>query len=165
MTEELIHYTAEGFTYDPERIYDLDSDRHGYLKPVGLWVSVKGADDWESWCRAEGYGLDELAVAHRVRLVEGANILRITSGEGIDEFHRLYSTPGGDDSYYQGFSEEYRRRQYSMDWDKVAADYQGLIIAPYQWSHRLRGPHWYYGFDCASGCIWDLKAVKEVQRL
>ena len=24
-------------------------------KPDGLWVSVDGPDDWESWCRSEEY--------------------------------------------------------------------------------------------------------------
>ena len=47
-----------------------------------------------------------------------------------------------------------------MDWGYLATQYQGLIIAPYLWDLRLFGPAWYYGWDCASGCIWDLTAVE-----
>ncbi|QBI98814.1 hypothetical protein SEA_BOBBY_184 [Mycobacterium phage Bobby] len=49
-----------------------------------------------------------------------------------------------------------------IDWGKVAADYGGIIIAPYQWSRRM-DPHWYYTWDCASGCIWNLEAIESLE--
>ncbi len=51
---------------------------------------------------------------------------------------------------------------YQLEWDKVKDKYQGIIIAPYQWECRLAlETCWYYGWDCASGCIWDLDCIKE----
>ena len=51
---------------------------------------------------------------------------------------------------------------HEIDWKKVKSKYQGIIIAPYQWSCRLNlDSNWYYGWDCASGCIWDLDCIKD----
>jgi hypothetical protein len=53
---------------------------------------------------------------------------------------------------------------YYIDWSKVAAKHQGIIIAPYCYARRLTyHTAWYYGWDCASGCIWDLKAIQSVE--
>ena len=52
-----------------------------------------------------------------------------------------------------------------IDWPKVAERYDGIIIAPYQWSRRLDGPMWYYGWDCASGCVWRARAVLELKSM
>lgn len=36
--------------------------------------------------------------------------------------------------------------------------------APYQWRRRNeRGFSWYYGWDCASGCIWRASAIREIR--
>lgn len=53
---------------------------------------------------------------------------------------------------------------YEIDWKKVTEEYQGIIISPYIWQRRL-APHtmWYYGWDVASGCIWDTDAIEEVK--
>ena len=37
----------------------------------------------------------------------------------------------------------------------------GIIIAPYQWYCRMT-VDWYYTWDCASGCIWNLDAIESV---
>lgn len=51
---------------------------------------------------------------------------------------------------------------YELDWLKVKQKYQGIIIAPYQWKCRMaQETKWYYGWDCASGCIWDLDCIDE----
>ena len=52
---------------------------------------------------------------------------------------------------------------YDIDWNRVAKKYQGIIITPYIWERRLTTTcTWYYGWDVASGCIWDNKAIKEI---
>jgi hypothetical protein len=62
------------------------------------------------------------------------------------------------------FDAEYRfphpdlGRMSYIDWPRVAERFDGVIIAPYQWKHRLE-LMWYYGWDCASGCIWNARAV------
>jgi hypothetical protein len=126
------------------------------MKPQGLWVSVDGEDDWPSWCRSEDFATERLAYRHVVRLAETANILWLESGADIDNFHRKFSNRNvlRENSYFP---------LNLLPWSEVAALYQGIIIAPYQWSHRLDGPaRWYYTWDCASGCIWDAAAIMSV---
>ncbi len=122
-------------------------------KPVGLWLSVPGDDGWKAWCEAEGFGLGSLKCEHEVELSEGANILRLCSADDLDEFTSVY---GRD-----------RLNPYpycQIDWRAVAAKHQGIIIAPYIWPRRLdgRASNWYYGWDCASGCIWDATAIERI---
>ena len=53
-----------------------------------------------------------------------------------------------------------------IDWAEVASKYDGIIISPYQWSLRLdMEMMWYYGWDCASGCIWNISAIKELKEV
>ena len=54
-------------------------------------------------------------------------------------------------------------RDRCINWRAVAGDYAGLIITPYQWSRRLEPYSWYYGWDCASGCIWDPSAITDIK--
>ncbi len=54
----------------------------------------------------------------------------------------------------------------AVDWTRIASEYQGIIIAPYVWECRLNDScNWYYGWDCASGCIWDAAAVALIEPL
>ncbi len=79
------------------------------------------------------------------------------SGEQLLEFNERYAKRvilGGED--FAGY----------IDWIKVAKQYAGLIIAPYQWGYRLEpGTHWYYGWDCASGCIWDASVIERIEAI
>jgi hypothetical protein len=52
----------------------------------------------------------------------------------------------------------------TIDWARIQEQYGGLIIAPYQWSVRLDFL-WYYGWDCASACLWDLTVIQSVLAL
>jgi hypothetical protein len=52
----------------------------------------------------------------------------------------------------------------NIDWKKVKKHYKGIIISPYQWKLRLdTRVFWYYGWDCSSGCIWDLSCITNVE--
>lgn len=65
------------------------------------------------------------------------------------------------------FSNTYHRSLGGTDrlgilWRDVYKDYQGIFISPYCWASRFEFM-WYYGWDCASACVWDLSAVKEIE--
>lgn len=154
----LEHYTDQVFSFEHDRIYEQKPPM-GFMKPLGFWVSVAGDDDWPAWCRAEEFCLSSLEHVSEVKLVENANILMVTNGLQLDAIHYTYGVDT--DGFKPSGSDE--RRYWSMDWRKVAADCDGIIIAPYLWSHRLDGPMWYYGWDCASGVIWNLDAVASVE--
>ena len=137
----------------------LALDQRGYEqrvhnKPRGFWVSVKGEDDWPSWCRSEKFAVGSLGVRHAVTLAEHANILHLGNVSDILDFHGEYSETV---SYYLSHEQEH------INWELVAEQYDGIIIAPYQWSLRLGdNAPWYYSWDVASGCIWSVEAISEV---
>ena len=140
----LLHYSREPFIFDPGAEYV----QHTLDKPVGLWLSVEGEHDWAWWATEEAGWTDRLTHASEVVLEPDAKILRLASASDIDWLTREYAAPG----------------PYSyIDWQRVAATYQGIIIAPYIWQRRLdQTSRWYYTWDCASGCIWDASAVAAV---
>lgn len=133
------HYSELPFTLDVTRRYEQSATD---IKPHGLWLSVD--DDWQRWC--EGEKLNGEGLRHRTEIVisEGARILTLDSVYAIDRF-----------------TEEYRHTILrdtlrSIRWTQVAEEYQGIVIAPYQWERRLTShTFWYYTWDCASACVWD----------
>lgn len=129
----------------------LPSAQH---KPRGLWVSIEGENDWRSWCEGESFNLSGLDHTAEIRLRGDARILHIAGASALDAFTAEYG-----DSH----EKQWRR---AILWRNVAERYHGIIIAPYIWSRRLaEGCGWYYGWDCASGCIWDAASVEHVEAL
>lgn len=158
----LIHYCAEPFELEP-RPYN-QFDRIWQAKPVGLWISVESAEfggynyNWRKWCEAEEFNLEKLACAYEIELKEDANILHLKTCNEIFEFTGKYKAST------RGFDCEHDT--YQIRWDEVKKLHQGVIIAPYQWDCRLAlESSWYYGWDCSSGCIWDLTCIKEFKQI
>ena len=156
---KLMHYAAQEVWFDPDRRYE-QREPHSFGKPEGFWVSVEGEDDWPSWCRGEECFIDSLAVAHQVTLVDRPNLLIVSTPVGIDSLTATYAVQT---EWERRFSWKVNnRRKWPIDWREVSRDYDGVIIAPYQWSRRME-TEWYYGWDCASGCIWNLDAIASVE--
>jgi hypothetical protein len=149
MRNALLHYSQKPFklkkqTYEQERNWQLSS----HIKPNGLWVSVKGEHDWEAFCRGENFSVERLKNETPIIIKPDANILWVHGTKEFDAFAEKY----GLDARYGG---------RCINWPKVAEDYDGIIIAPYIWERRLHeSSSWYYGWDCASGCIWNLEAIE-----
>lgn len=144
------HYSASPVL----EILDRDQREHPRHavgpKPWGFWLSVVGPDDWEGWCiDNEQQSWIEGHHIYDVTLSESANVLFLKHPYELDSFHREYAVTDalGWNSY--------------PDWTRVASHYDGIVIAPYQWQRRLHAPvsDWYYGWDCASGVIWNAHAV------
>lgn len=164
---KLIHYTSKKIDIDLHRKY-VDVENVA-MKPSGLWVSVQGEDDWKWWCESEEFRLDGLNYAYEVKLKENANVLHLKTPFSLLEFTKKYGSdmhgnPLDLHKYFEfdGFSSGWGVGIINMDWAKAKKEYQGIIIAPYQWSCRF-DLMWYYGWDCASGCIWDLECIEEVK--
>jgi len=152
---KLIHYSAEPLTevHSVEQIPTFS----GFMKPRGLWLSVESEnkDGWLEWCEGEQFNLDSFAHATQLFLRDDANILHIPSAIELFAFHKSFAADLCQDFRMQG-----------IDWEMVASKYQGIIIAPYIWSMRLNDKlMWYYGWDCASGCIWDASAIERLEQL
>lgn len=117
-----------------------------YEKPLGLWVSVDGEDDWPSWCESSLSKWMADVIHHRILLVESPRVLLLAT---IGSMHDFEAEFGRDCSH---------RGDRYIDWPVVAERYDGIIIAPYHWHCRME-MCWYYGWDCASGCIWNAEAI------
>lgn len=142
---ELSHYTEQPLVFDRERTYEQGTTSNG--KPRGMWVSIDGEYGWPEWCRAENWGVERLAHRTPVTLAPNANVLVMGSLAELITFTERY-----------GY---HRWAMWSIDWTRVEQDYDGVIITPYLWDARLNEhTDWYYGWDCASGCIWNLDAIR-----
>lgn len=124
-----------------------------HFKPRGLWLSIPGENDWPNWCRSEEFGLERLADKSTVELGGQFRILHLDSAEEV----RLF-----DAEYGVALSPNLPDYRYP-DWERVAGDYDGIIISPYQWSLRWGTDlSWYSTWDVESGCIWNPAAIAAI---
>lgn len=153
------HYTSEPrilddrvYVQQPQLTYPLDGGFEKtlspYGKPNGLWISADGEDDWLSWCQSENFALERLAHRHIIKILPQANILTLSQPCDLDNFEKKYGIPC-----------EHGFLGYSIDWNLVASEYDGIVIAPYQWECRMK-KNWYYTWDCASGCVWNTQIIR-----
>jgi hypothetical protein len=117
------------------------------FKPLGLWVSVDGKDDWPSWCESECFHPERLTYRYRVTLTSMDHVLHLQTIPDILKFQNRYAVPDGLTDIP------------AINWYQVKEIYQGIVIAPYQWALRNE-LMWYYTWDCASGCIWDMSIIE-----
>jgi len=145
----LLHYSND-FTYNPDATYEQEkANRRSGLKPKGFWVSVEGEDDWPHWCTEDNvspWRASTIEHPYEVTLSADAHILYLTGYSDMQAFENRW---GKDDLVWH---------DVAIDWHGVAQEYDGIIIAPYQWSCRM-DMFWYYTWDVASGCIWNLSAI------
>lgn len=136
---------ADPWTFDPTFTYSNEGKR---FKPEGLWLSVDG--DWEDWCENEGMTGWADGDITEFTLLEPERVLTLTTVDEILGFSKVI-TAGTNSSI----------EQYSLPWYTLVEHWAGIIIAPYQWSLRHdHRTHWYYSWDCASACIWDLSVLE-----
>jgi hypothetical protein len=122
---------------------------------VVLWLSDEDAEQsWSKWCTDEDFdGLG--TTSSTFDLVPDHNVLILTSADDL----RGFTADFADDR------KPFRGHGY-IDWHRVADKYQGLLITPYVWSMRLDdSTFWYYGWDCASACVWDVSALTKVNAM
>ncbi len=125
-------------------------------KPNGLWYECQdgSAMDWKAFCEtglSDGYSKYD-GTYNVILKDKGYNILHITDEYYFDKFVKKYSVP------HPVFPDD--REEDLIDWPKVAEAYSGIEICPYL--HKKRDVMWYYGWDVASGCIWDADGVEDL---
>lgn len=130
-----------------------------YFKPKGLWLSVDGADDWPAFCKKKVFRLDDFRHRAVVTLRPDANLIVLEDSPAMKGFTDLYQTP------LPGVPEWAVMDRMFIDWQAVAEDFDGIVIPTYLWGQRFdRSTGWYYGWDCASGCIWQPRAIADIHR-
>lgn len=122
-----------------------------HFKPTGFWFSID--ESWKEWCEENEFKIKSLAYKHKVTLKETANILLLEEPEQLVRFTVHYRA-----NYLPTKIIDY------IDWPRLATEYDGIIITPYQYSCRYEPMvFWYYGWDCACGCIWNIDAVESIE--
>ncbi|MCK9994615.1 MAG: hypothetical protein Dbin4_03135 [Alphaproteobacteria bacterium] len=146
---KLIHYSDKPLG----KILSVQQHDLPGFKPKGLWVSIDdNGEGWRDWCVGESFNLDRLTYATQIILSETAKILHLSKAEEIDDLTIRYG-------------QRSKWRSTYIKWQELAVNCDGIIIAPYCWERRLCDhASWYYGWDCASGCIWNAAAIKEALR-
>ncbi len=157
----------------PVRLRRMRYLQSGQPKPNGLWFDVNG--EWERWCASARFRPETFRYRHTVTILDASRILHLRSAKDIDAFTRKYGRDLSDrirllegaqdlDAFtlnYGTYLFSDIRRQFSnyILWGDVAEQYGGIIIAPYSRS-RSRTYLWYYGWHCASGCVWDTGIIR-----
>jgi len=150
----LVKYTSEPLVFDHEYEYHDHEIASMVGKPRGLWLSDEDEFGWREWCEGEEWNLGGLAYATEFALTPEGNVLIITTEQEFKAFGEKYKG-----ALYEGVQIN------GIDWRKVQADYDGIIITPYRHESRFDFTNfWYAGWDVASGCIWNLRAIVPVQR-
>ncbi len=129
---------------------DFDSNKVGEQevgsKPKGLWYGI--GDSWIRWVRSE---MEDWEQDNVFKLnINKTNILKISHILELKLYDRIYGMD------YNGMR--------MMNWVEVAKDYDGIEIAPYIIEARFEYD-WYYGWDVASGCIWNKDAITSIDKL
>lgn len=116
-------------------------------KPKGLWYGI--GPSWAEWAY---YNMPDMIKPYIFKLeLNKKKMLVIESVRELDAFEKIHKV-----------EHPVVPRMSYIDWQKVAGKYMGIQIAPYLWQRRMHS-FWYYGWDCASGCIWTPAAIKSVK--
>ena len=90
-------------------------------------------------------------------------MLYLSTEKEIEDFGIQYQANDQNefDKYVRRLGREPYRYVYQIRWEEVKTLWDGIIISPYNWKCRHSpSTEWYYGWDCASGCIWNVEAIK-----
>ena len=139
LTDDMrIHMSKKPFELEPRTFTQTVT-----VKPSGFWYGF--GSEWIDWTRNE---MPEWTGKYIYDIDTGnTNVLQIKTNVEMLQFNSEYKA----DVYMKDAGE-------AIDWKKVASKYGGIEINPYQYDDaRLL---WYYGWDIACGCVWNLSRVK-----
>ncbi len=158
---------------EPVKLRRTTYRQSGHPKPHGFWFDVNGS--WKQWCEATQFGLENLRYRHTVTVLDPSRILFLRNANDIDVFTREYgrNLSGHIQLLQRGGDSDAFARQYGQDlfgdiqkqfsnyimWREVAEKHGGIIISPYSRA-RSQTYLWYYGWNCAGGCIWDTSVIR-----
>jgi hypothetical protein len=120
------------------------------FKPIGLWYGID--DSWVEWVKGNtpDWSGDYL---YEVK-VNSTKILHMSTYEELTEFTSKFGCPISPILPSD--------RHLYIDWRPIAERWDGIEISPYIWKAR-RDYLWYYPWDCASGCLWNVTNVELVE--
>ncbi len=117
------------------------------FRPPDAVLSFVGPNDWKSKHRGDLRDQN----LYEVKLAGKHHLLFMSTREQLSAFTKAYSLKLKDET------------RIAIDWTKVAAEYQGVLIAPFFAEHDdYDDLFWYGAWGCASGCIWDKDAISGI---
>lgn len=164
---DLYHYCARPLETLTQEYFDKYKENHVHrIKPQGFWVSVEEDEEdqtWKSWCEQEEFRIEALKYRYHIKLKEKAKILHLSTTDEIFNFGKDFQ--GNDQNDFDNFTIKQEINPYiyvyEIRWEEVKKQWDGIIISPYNWKCRLLTETvWYYGWDCASGCIWNIDCIE-----
>ena len=123
-------------------------------KPNGIWYGIDWA--WEDWCKSE---MPEWK--HKRHFELKLDLKRILIINTESKLKKFYKTFGESPDWAKNLSSSYI---VFINWKKVAKKYSGIEITPYPYKFRFKYM-WLYTWDVASGCVWNLNAIKSVKQI
>lgn len=116
-------------------------------KPDGFWYGF--GNEWIDWTDTAGPERKGKYIYNIY--TNGSNILQIKDYSELIEFTKEYKS----------INQIIPRAIFSIDWSRIEFKYDGIEINPYIGQARMdQQTLWYYSWDVASGCIWNLNKVK-----
>lgn len=130
-------------------------------KPRGLWYAI--GTEWIDWVEHE---MPEWMGSNFYKIeIDESKILFLKSSYDMMKFTLNYSpTPEKMSGFSIDISKMALFDKMYIDWELVAKQYSGIEISPYRYQDRHRYM-WYYGWDVASGCIWNKDAIIRVHKI
>lgn len=119
------------------------------FKPIGLWYDIDNS--WTEWCKRN---MPDWTYKNHFELeIDESKILIIDTKEKLLYFDKQYS-----------INISKRGSICVIDWESVSKKYSGIEISPYRYDCRF-SLFWYYGFDIASGCIWNFDCINSINKI
>lgn len=130
------------------------------MKPQGLWYGFDGS--WASWCERNAFKCGK----HFYEVgLDTSKILRIENLNQFEEFEKEYACNSiffNEIGIKEPTTLMTRAFGLNIDWPRLKKEYAGLEINPWIHTKHLESI-WYYGWDCASGVIWDISVINQFQ--
>ena len=138
----LIHYSAEPLG----EILSVSQQPRSRVKPEGLWVATD--EGWKELFQKRAWPRQRLRHQTKIILAREAKILNLSGANDIYGFTATHDLDHG----------------MRIDWNGVAEQWHGIIIAPHcAEKAQSLSSIWYHFWDCASGCIWNAEAIERVE--
>lgn len=128
-------------------------------KPAGFWLTDESQENsWSAYLDVAGKG--NRPYHRRDFEIDLFDVRVIRTEDQMCGFNLEYATVS-----VSRMNQTRICSQPLVDWPRVAQSYKGVIITPYQRTVMEQDAfRWYAGWDCASGCVWDLTCMRPVPR-
>jgi hypothetical protein len=120
-------------------------------KPSGLWYGI--GTSWIDWVKSEMPKWDYENI-FEVKINE-SKVLKIDNIDDLYEFTEKYEDQSLNNTMMSN---------YYIDWNKLSNEYSGIEIVPHIYE-AVYDLNWYYGWDVASGCIWNKNGIININKI